>query len=228
MYRVNKINELNDIIIPHFNNYPLISNKYNDFNLWSKVIIKMLQKEHLDKTGFATILSLYGSINRGISSNILRLFPNIIAEKKVSSSLPKYLNPYWVSGFVAGDGSFVLGIRKKKEGTNRFGLYWNFTVTQHSKDLELMKLLKSFFNCGYIAVRSNEKTLRCDFWVQDINSIIIKIIPHFEKYTLQNIKQLDFLGFKIVLDLVSNKKHSLKENQILIQNIINRMNLRKK
>jgi hypothetical protein len=54
----------------------------------------MLQKEHLDKTGFATILSLYASINRGISSNILRLFPNIIAEKKVSSSLPKYLNPY--------------------------------------------------------------------------------------------------------------------------------------
>jgi hypothetical protein len=54
----------------------------------------MLQKEHLDKTGFGSILSLYASINRGLSSNILRLFPNIKAENKVSSSLPLYLNPY--------------------------------------------------------------------------------------------------------------------------------------
>lgn len=250
VYMVNKINELNEIIILHFNKYPLISNKYCDFYLWSKVIIKILQKEHLDKTGFATILSLYASINRGLSSNILRLFPNIIVENKVSSSLPLYLNPYWVSGFVAGDGSFVLGVRKNKEGNRRFGLYWNFNVTQHSKDLELMKLLKSFFNCGYTAVRFYEKTLRCDFGVQDLNSIITKIIPHFKNYTLQNIKQLDFLGFKIVLDLVSspvasprgmiqpraprepgvvsNKKHLVKENQILIQNIINNMNLRRK
>jgi hypothetical protein len=91
-----------------------------------------------------------------------------------------------------------------------------------------MKLFKSFFNCGYTAVRSNEKILRCDFWVQDLNSIITKINPHFENYTLQNIKQLDFLGFKLLLDLVSKKKHLVEENQILIQNIINNMNLRRK
>jgi hypothetical protein len=33
------------------------------------------------------------------------------------------LNPNWVSGFVAGDGGFVLGIRNKNIGSKRFGLY---------------------------------------------------------------------------------------------------------
>lgn len=39
----------------------------------------------------------------------------IVPYKKIKVILPSTLDPYWVSGFIAGDGWFVVGIRKKKK-----------------------------------------------------------------------------------------------------------------
>lgn len=227
MYRVTRIHDLNEIIIPHFLNYPLLTNKSSDFLQWSKVIRKMLLKEHLNKAGFLHILSIYASINRGLSKKVLCYFPSIIPEIKKFSSLPSMLNPNWVSGFVAGDGGFVLGIRNKNIESKRFGLYWNFSITQHSKEYELIKLFISFFESGYASIRYSKKTPRCDFWIQDLNSIITKVIPDFETYPLYNIKQLDYLDFKLVMTMVYDKNHLKRENHTFIENIINRMNGRR-
>jgi hypothetical protein len=61
------VNELNEVIIPHFNKYTLISKKYGDFLFWSKAVKLVLNKEHLKLPGFLTILNYYASINRGAS-----------------------------------------------------------------------------------------------------------------------------------------------------------------
>jgi hypothetical protein len=50
-------------------------------------------------------------------------------------------------------------------------IYYVFRVTQHSKDIELIKLLEKFFGCGFVHKRSNLNTPRCDFIVQDKLSI---------------------------------------------------------
>jgi LAGLIDADG DNA endonuclease family protein len=234
VYRVTSINDLNNIIITHFKNYPLLTSKSSDFILWSRVIEKMLLKEHLKKRGFLSILSLYASINRGVSKKVLEYYPNIIPFGKLpyplffpdtpTSRHSVRLNPFWVSGFIAGDGSFSLGIRNRSKG---FGIYWNFSITQHSKDLKLMKLFMSFFNSGKTRVRSNKKTPRCDFSIQDLNSIITKVIPHFDNYPLQNIKQLDYLDFKIVANMVHDNKDLNSICLANIKKIINRMNTRR-
>jgi hypothetical protein len=184
----------------------------------------MLMKEHLDKKGFLDILQIYASINRGVSNQVSRFFPNIISYKKIKIILPSKLDPYWVSGFIAGDGSFVVGIRKNKIENKTFNLYFNFCITQHSKDFELIKLFISFFNCGISKIRYNKKISRCDYYVQDISSIINKIIPHFEKYPLENIKELDYLDFKKIMDMIWKKEHLKASNQIIISNIIKKMN----
>ena len=129
-------------------------------------------KEHLDKKGFSDILQIYAFINRGVSKQVTHFSPNIIPCRKIKVMLPNKLDPYWVSGFVAGDGSFVVGIRKKKTDNKTFNLYFNFFITQHSKDSELIKLFIPFFNCGISKIRYSNKTSRCDYYVQDINSII--------------------------------------------------------
>jgi hypothetical protein len=85
---------LRDIIIPHFEKYPLISKKSIDFYLWSKVIQIILNKEHLNKSGFLTILSYYASINKGVSKKVLNYYPNIKPVKRPSVNLPDYLNPF--------------------------------------------------------------------------------------------------------------------------------------
>jgi hypothetical protein len=55
---INKIQDLNSFIIPHFESYPLQSDKQIDFNLWAKIVRMIISKEHLKRDGFLDILSL--------------------------------------------------------------------------------------------------------------------------------------------------------------------------
>ena len=74
-----------------------------------------------------------------------------------------------VSGFVAGDDGFSIGNRK-----NSGQIYFRFHIAQHWRDHLLMKLFILFFECGKVNIRSN--TERCDYYVQDFQSIYNKII----------------------------------------------------
>ena len=210
VYRVSKVNELNDVIIPHFYKYPLITKKIIDFYLWSKVIDLVLKKEHLNLKGFLTILSYYASINRGLSKKVKTYFPHIKPYEKPFFNLPAKLDPYWVSGFAAGDGGFSIYVNEVKN-KSRERLSYRFYITQHNRDLDLMNLFIKFFNCGFVHVRSNDKISRCDYIVQDASSIIKNIIPHFNSYSLLNIKQKDFSYFKEGLSLIKLKQHLTKE-----------------
>lgn len=70
VYRVKKVDDLVNVIIPHFLNYSLLTQKYSDFVLWSKVVNIIFNKEHLTPTGFNTILTYYASINKGMTSKV--------------------------------------------------------------------------------------------------------------------------------------------------------------
>ena len=62
-YRVTALQELTDVIIPHFDRYPLITQKKADFILFKKVIDLMNRKEHLTLEGLQKILAIKASIN---------------------------------------------------------------------------------------------------------------------------------------------------------------------
>jgi hypothetical protein len=105
-----------------------------------------------------------------MSQQVLTAFPNIKGAVRINPILPDLLNPYWVSGFVAGDGGFSIGIRAI---TGQ--IYFRFHIAQHSRDILLMNLFINFFNCGKVHIRSNIN--RCDFLIQDFNNIYNIIIP---------------------------------------------------
>ena len=213
VFRVTKVEDLKRVIIPHFTCYPLISKKYSDFILWSKVVDLMATKQHLTPIGFNTILSYYASINTGLSPKVKSEFTDIIGADKIEVKLPERLHPEWVSGFVAGDGGFSIGIRKTGQ------IYFRFHIAQHSRDQLLMQMFISFFDCGKLNIRTNAK--RCDFYVQDFRFISDKIIPHFDNYPLCNIKTLDFESFKQAALLF---KEGGKDKVEEIQQIVNTMN----
>jgi len=213
VYRVSKIEDLVNIIIPHFNSYPLFTLKNSDYKLWSKVVDFISKKEHLTEKGFSTILTYYASINKGLSPSVSSSFPGITGIKKESVILPDNLNPNWVSGFVAGDGGFSIGIRKKTSQ-----IYFRFQVTQHSRDISLMNLFVKFFDCGKVNIRS--QTDRCDFYVQDYLHIDNNILPHFDKYPLYNAKSLDLVDFKKALELYKERgRKNIDEIKLIISNM---------
>jgi len=224
VYRVSSLSKLNEVIIPHFLKYPLISEKSIDFLLWKKVINIISDKKHLTKDGFLSILSYYASINRGISIKVKKYYPNIIPETRPLKTLPENLNPQWVSGFVAGDGGFSIYVSQAKDYILGEKVYCRFHIAQHSKDLELMKLFLKFFNCGLVHLRANKSTPRCDFFVQDHTSLLEKILPHFDQYPLLNLKQEDFFCFKQAITIIKSKGHLTQEGLNIIKSINKQMN----
>jgi hypothetical protein len=168
----------------------------------------ILNKDHLTKSGFLTILTYYASINTGVSKKVSKYYPDITPSDKPVINLPDRLNPQWVSGFVSGDGGFSIYVRPAKDYVLAEKVYCRFHITQHSKDIELLKLFIKFFNCGVVNLRSNPLTPRCDFIVQDISSLLDKIIPHFDLYPILNLKHKDYICFKEALLII-------KENQPL-------------
>lgn len=223
VYRVSNLQNIKEIIIPHFKKYPLITKKSIDFNLWSIVIDMIYNKEHLKKSGFLTILTYYAYINRGISKKVLKFYPKISPVIRAKVDLPLNLNPYWVSGFVAGDGGFSLIIRPSKSSVLKQQVSCRLHITQHIKDLELMKLFSKFFNCGTVYVRSNSSN-RCDFLVQDIKLLLSNIIPHFDIYPILNLKFQDYICFKKALYIIKSKQHLTQEGLDLIKKLNLEMN----
>ena len=70
VFRVTKIEDLINVIIPHFLNFPLLTLKYSDFVLWSKVVNLLHLGQHQIPSVFSTILSYYASINKGMSAKV--------------------------------------------------------------------------------------------------------------------------------------------------------------
>lgn len=224
VYRVSNVNYIKSIIIPHFTKYPLISKKGIDFLLWSQLIKIIIDKNHLNKAGFFKILSYYASINKGTSKKVLKYYPNILPVHRPIVNKPCVLKPDWVSGFVAGDGGFSIYVRPAVDYVLGEKVYCRFHVAQHSKDIELMRLLINFFNSGVVNLRSNLSIARCDFLVQDRNSLLEKVIPHFDKYPLLNLKQKDFFCFKTCMNIIKVKGHLTKKGLDKIKELNLEMN----
>ncbi|MBI3576577.1 LAGLIDADG family homing endonuclease [Candidatus Gottesmanbacteria bacterium] len=64
VYCVDKIQQLKDIVIPFFEKYPLVGEKYNNFSLFRNVVHKLANREHFTKEGFTEITKLCFQMNR--------------------------------------------------------------------------------------------------------------------------------------------------------------------
>lgn len=153
-----------------------------------------------------------------MSTTVKLAFPDIIPVKRPIVTLPDNLNPYWVSGFSAGDGGFSLGIRLSNNK-----VYFRFHIAQHNRDLALLELFIKFFNCGVVYNRPTSG--RCDFIVQSKDHLCNIIIPHFLNYPLESIKMLDFLDFKRGMDIVASGNIDSRMDEI--RDIISNLNTKR-
>ena len=76
-YRVESIKEL-QVIIDHFDKYPLKTQKLADYNLFKKAFNIINLQEHLTKEGLIKLVGIKASMNLGLPSAIEAAFPNII------------------------------------------------------------------------------------------------------------------------------------------------------
>lgn len=67
IYSVKSVKDLTSVIIPHFDKYPLLTQKRADLKLFKSIIDIINRKEHLTMEGLRKIVAIRASMNKGLS-----------------------------------------------------------------------------------------------------------------------------------------------------------------
>ena len=140
------------------------------------------------------------------------------------------LDPWWIAGFVDGEGCFSISIVKNASTSLGYQIFPEFVVTQGAKSLSVLEDVQTFFNCGGIYENrrhDNHKENLYRYCVRSVDDITRQIIPFFEEYPLQTAKQYDFVTFCQVIDMLKNKEHLNADGFDKIRALAATMNRRK-
>nr|ATI20228.1 LAGLIDADG endonuclease [Juglanconis oblonga]ATI20388.1 LAGLIDADG endonuclease [Juglanconis oblonga] len=151
------------------------------------------------------------------------------------------ITPYWLLGFVEGDGSFF--VRKGKS------LALRFSIGQSFQERILLDSIKEYFlslpgvakpthldisesgDCkGYSPIKvSIEKPYggakpACRLLISNTTFLNNVLIPFFDSLEWQSKKELDFIDWKLVGVLINQGKHYLPAGEVIIEKILAGMN----
>jgi hypothetical protein len=187
---VSSLNDIIQIILPIFEEFPLQTSKYLDFICFSKAAkIKLNTRGSgsrikISQTDLTIIKELRASMNTGrVKLKVSQLY-NLT--NRVS------INMWWLLGFVEGEGTF---------GYKHLIPY--FQIAQHKKNLFVLKAIESFllklplqntegnqvFNIHFAL---NTKTDVYSMSVLSIDALFNYIVPYFMSMSFNTRKLLDF------------------------------------
>jgi hypothetical protein len=167
MYKVNSLQDLKEIIIPHFDRYPLLTKK---------------------------------------------------------RALPENIDPNWLAGFTTAEGCFFVDIKKSLSHKSGVQISLKFQIVQHSRDTLFFNLIQKYL--GYGKIYTEKKNI-VKFIVTRFLDLDLKIIPLFEKYSIQGVKSLDYVDFYKVAALMKENCHKTKEGLEQIRDIKSGMNTKR-
>lgn len=111
---------------------------------------------------------------------------------------------FFLSGFVEGEGSFNISLRRKSDYKLNWQVVMSFNVSQ--KDPTLLYLLKRELRCGIIKIRKIDKLYSLD--ITNPKDLIQEVIPYFKNYPmLSKSKKRNFSIFCKVAKLMEKGKH---------------------
>jgi len=110
---------------------------------------------------------------------------------------------YYLAGFVDGEGSFMVVVRKRDDYKIPWKISVCFNVSQ--KDRVILTLFKRYLQCGTLRMRED------GIWYYEVNNlraIVENVIPFFEKFRfLSSKKKNDFRVFKQIVKILENNEH---------------------
>ena len=203
-YRIESLEHINNVIIPHFDKYPLITQKQSDYILFKKAVELINDKSHKNNKGLNEIVSLKATINKGLSDELKTLF-SITPAKRPYINMTNQFKPEWISGFVSGDGSFKVITAKSHNTKTKYQVKLVFQITQHNRDFILMQHLIRYIGCGILEKDPRGPYLNLS--VYEFSKLYDVIIPFLKKHIVIGSKQKDFNDWCIIADIIKNKQH---------------------
>jgi len=81
-YTVQSFKDLTNVIIPHFDKYPLLTQKQADFLLLKSAMALLNAKEQSTIEGLYKIINIRASMNKGLSDELNKTFTKVIPVKR--------------------------------------------------------------------------------------------------------------------------------------------------
>ena len=184
IYAVDSIKEI-PVILNHFDKYPLITHKLSDYFIFKQCFEIIKQAEHLTERGLLEIISLKSNLNLGLPDNLKNAFPNIMAKDRPEYFFKGIPDPFWVSGFISGDGSFQIVLRNSNNQ-----VFARLGIHLHVRELEVLKGLATYFKLYNIESSSpllhlrNEKQMAQMIAQRDSSREQTKVTEHAKKITI--------------------------------------------
>jgi hypothetical protein len=127
---------------------------------------------------------------------------------------------YYLTGFVNGEGSFVVSLHKR----NDYSLIWKvlttFSVSQKSKSP--LEDLQSVLGCGTLIY---EKDAVYRFSVIKIPDLVYKVIPFFERFPFRYDKYINnFKLFSTIVYMLHENEHKTVKGLLKIVSIREKLN----
>jgi hypothetical protein len=220
IYSIDSNKDLQNLLT-HFNKYPLISEKAADLYLFKQAVELITNKTHLTEEGLLSIVNIKASMNLGLSDKLKTEFKGYIPVERPVIKTENIPDPFWISGFVSGEGCFDALITNS---SNKIGkrIQLRLRIVQHERDLKLMENIIKYLGTGKIYKYPDK--LAVSLTILKFSDQTEKIIPFFNKYPIDGIKLNDYLDWCKINQLMNNGLHLTNEGLNIIQKIKSGMN----
>jgi len=149
-----------------------------------------------------------------------RLLTGGALPRKWLSRIPPHIG-YYLAGFVDGEGSFNVSLRRKKDYRRGWQPVLSFNVSQ--KDIKMLVLLKQYLGCGIIKQRRRDGLYSYD--VTNPKEITEKVLPFFNLYKFLSVSKIvNYSIFKKISKKMEQKRHLNRDGLIEILELREKLN----
>lgn len=211
VYKVSSHIDIFNVIIPFFDKHPLLSSKIANYGDFKKIVLMMINQEHLTQKGLDEIMI----ISRGMNTN---------RDYSLLNRPDFSVSADWILGFVDAEGCFYAKVTPNKTSKLGYRVILSFSIFQHERDYYILEAIKNYFGCGSIVKRTKGKNPSFEFRIVGINDLSDIIIPFFEEHCLITTKIANYKDLSIIVKMCRNQEHLTQSGLNKIKHISEGMN----
>ncbi len=218
-FKVTKLTDIVNVIIPHFNQYPLVTSKQLNFLGFKKIALMLNTKNS----------EIYFDQIKATISNMNSRRTYLEKWNFHSNSLLTALDPNWIQAFIDGEGSFQFGIADRiSRGSKYIATTPTLEIAQNTHDVKVLDLIKQYFEAGYIKPKFDITSLDEAMSVRSVSRFVLrdstKIVQFVDQYPMLTRKHEDYLKWKTLLELKKSRAFDSVEGRALMESIKASMN----
>ncbi len=106
---------------------------------------------------------------------------------------------HWLSGFTDGEGCFYLGAEVRR--SRRTPVAW-LSLSLRADDAAILEAIRDYLGCGKITGRPRSTSRpQTELRIIRTSDLMLRVVPHFERYPLRAKKARDFVIWKEAVTL---------------------------